>query len=73
MSDAERIAARLSPAQRRIMMARQKNTNCLSIARLPTADALYGIGVIVYPSYYARLTTLGHEVRAVLAREARDE
>jgi hypothetical protein len=70
MSDAERIAARLSPAQRMALYPGRKG---YAYGEKRTIRALCGRGLTTFGFYVAPLTPLGREVRAVLAREARDE
>lgn len=86
MSDAERIAARLSPAQRKALLwlpADGSVRERVLRTGAPTLDQILSmiyhkrhrgplIGTGRGHKHYC-LTPLGREVRAVLAREARDE
>ncbi len=70
MSDAERIAARLSPAQRKAIYPGREG---YAHGDGRTIRALCARRLTTFGFYVASLTPLGREVRAVLAREARDE
>ncbi len=76
MTDAERIAARLSPAQRKAIYPGPGNPEyakgrCDTMTTLLHQRLVWAVSF--HPDRSSLLTPLGREVRAVLAREARDE
>ena len=72
MSDAERIAARLSPAQRRALLAMEQDHRW-QVAPKGARWAMPFSLLMDTDERWWRFTYLGLAVRALLAREARDE